>query len=111
MVDYWERNINIVYNLGFMVIAISLGVLVFLETGQDVNSLLLAIYVAVLLGLTGLFVVFPGGARSENEWGDKVRVGNINNLSNRQVLILLLWFDCFGAYLIYRLEFGNSLYL
>jgi hypothetical protein len=71
--------------------------------------LLVAIYVSGFLALSGIFVVYPGGAKVRNEWGDKVRVGNINNLSKGQTLTLLIWFIVIGAYLVYRIIFKNSL--
>jgi hypothetical protein len=71
--------------------------------------LLIAIYVSGFPALSGLFVVYPGGTKVRNEWGDKVRVGNINNLSKGQALTLFIWFIVFGAYLVYRVEFKNAL--
>lgn len=106
---YQENNINILYSTGLVLISAAISFAVYLKSNQDFDSLLITIYLFGLLSLTGIFVVFPGGARTKNEWGDKVRVGNINSLSKTQVLTILVWFIGFGAYLVYRIEVKNTL--
>ena len=103
------RFMNTVFSLGFVFIAAAIGLTVYIKTGQNFNSLLLAIYAFGFLALAGLFAVFPGGTTAKNEWGDKVRVGNLNNISILQALILLVWFIGFGAYLTYRINFAGNL--
>ena len=80
-----------------------------MKTGKTINSILLAVYASGFFAITGFYAVFPGGTKKRNEWGDKIKVGNIFNLSKRQVIVLLAWFLIFGAYLIYRIEFKNAL--
>ena len=62
-----------------------------------------------LFSLAGFYAVYPSGTKIKNEWGDKVKIGNMFNLSRVQVIIFLAWFLIFGAYLIYRIEFNNAL--
>ena len=68
-----------------------------------------AIYVFGLISLFGFYAVYPAGTKIKNEWGDKIKIGNIFNLSKTQVFIFLAWFLFYGAYLIYRIEFNNAL--
>ena len=102
-------NINIIFLIGFELIAIAFGLFVYVKMGQNFNALLLAVYTFGLFSLSGFFTAFPGGTKAKNECGDKIKIGNINNLSNKQAFILLVWFICFGAYLVYRIEFKNAL--
>jgi hypothetical protein len=105
----WRREINLVYGIGFILIAAAFGFSVYVKTGQDFNSLLLAIYVFGLFAMIGVFGIFPGGTKVKNEWGDKVKVGNMNNLSKGQAFTLFVWFLVYGAFLVYRYQFRNAL--
>jgi hypothetical protein len=70
---------------------------------------LLAVYTFGFFALTGFSAVYPGGTKKRNEWGNKIKIGNIFNLSKSQATVLLAWFLIFGAYLVYRIEFKNAL--
>lgn len=75
----------------------------YINSDQNFNSLLGSIYMFGLLSLAGFYAVYPGGTKIKNEWGDKVKTGNMFNLSRSQVIIFLAWFLIFGAYLVYRI--------
>jgi len=62
-----------------------------------------------LFSLFGFYAVYPAGTKIKNEWGDKIKIGNIFNLSKTQAFIFLAWFLIYGAYLVYRIEFQNAL--
>jgi hypothetical protein len=102
-------NINIIFLVGFELIAIAFGLFVYVKMGQNFNALLLALYTFGFFALSGFFTAFPGGTKAKNEWGDKTKTGNINNLSKKQAFILFAWLICFGVYLVYQIEFKNAL--
>ncbi|WP_313009910.1 hypothetical protein, partial [Stutzerimonas nitrititolerans] len=70
----------------------------FTRFGKSFSDLPYAFGFAVLFGSFGMF---PGGTKVKNEWGEKVRVGNVFNLSRLQVIIFLGWVVGFGGVLAY----------
>lgn len=87
--------------LGVLLVSAALGIGAHGKAGGDLVGLLVGVYASGFAFLSGCFVLFPGGTKVKDEWGDGVRVGRVDNLSNTQAVLLLAWCLGFGAFTAY----------
>ncbi|WP_312478947.1 hypothetical protein [Stutzerimonas nitrititolerans] len=90
-----------VWLISFVLIGTALGVSTYYKAGGGTWSQWVGLYAFGFAVLFGSFGMFPGGTKVKNEWGEKVRVGNVFNLSRLQVIIFLGWVVGFGGVLAY----------
>lgn len=92
---------NAIVLVGFFLISGALWFAFQQDLGGGVWGNLVGAYIFGLMFMGGAFTVYPGGTKARNEWGEKVRVGNAQNLSRLQVCLYLAWFLGFGGLLAY----------
>lgn len=90
-----------IWVIGFVLIGAALGLSTYHKAGGGTWGQLVGLYVFGFAVLFGVFGIFPGGTKVKNEWGEKVQVGNVFNLSRPQVIIFLGWVLGFGGLLAY----------
>jgi hypothetical protein len=100
---------NLIVLLGFTLISGAIGFMVYVENLDSSHALIWAIYAFGFALLAGVFTLFPAGTKVKDEWGQKVRVGNFQNLSKIQATIFLGWVFLGGLYSIYLAVNSNGL--
>ncbi len=100
---------NIIFCICVLLLSAGLAFFVYVKSGQTIDSLFWAAYAFGGVFFAGLFTAFPGGSKRKNEWGEMVKVGNINNLSKTQSFIIFAWIVGVGLALVYVTQFTNVL--
>ena len=99
--EWWTRFLKLFGSSDFFWSALRFGSLSITRLAAVPGGYLVGAYAFGFAVLFGCFGIFPGGTRVKNEWGDRIRVGSIFNLSKLQIVSFLSWTVGFGGVLAY----------
>lgn len=94
-----------VFAIGVVLISAAFSFFVYVESGQNSNSIYWAIYAFGAFFLPGIFTAYPGFSKQRDSRGFEVRSPRGKNLSRFQAVAISLWVVGLGLGLVCVTQF------
>lgn len=98
-----------IFALGVLLISAAFAFLIYVESGQNSQSVLWSIYAFGAVFLPGLFTAYPGSKKQRDGRGFEVNMPRGKNLSRFQAASILSWIVGLGLVVVYVTHFRSSL--
>jgi peptidoglycan/LPS O-acetylase OafA/YrhL len=94
-----------IFALGVVLISAAFSFFVYVETGQNSESIYWSVYAFGAFFLPGIYTAYPGFKKQRDHRGFEVKVPRGRNLSRVQAITIFSWIVGLGLVIVYVTQF------
>ena len=99
------KLIDHIFALGVVLISAAFSFFVYVESGQNIESIFWSIYAFGAFFLPGIFTAYPGFQKQRDSRGFEVKIARGRNLSKFQSVAIVSWIVGLGLVITYITQF------